>query len=99
MQGQRVLELLGQILIDGFAALQNGSSVLKAFDLFKDEAGGVDFVLACPVDGDDALAGVPLGLPVRQYLDLGSARPLRDVSDHVAFCVRELLLWPMSLVT
>jgi hypothetical protein len=47
---QGVLELFCKILVDGLAALQDGPSVLEAFNLLEDETDCVDFVLSGPID-------------------------------------------------
>lgn len=69
--------------------MEDGSSVLEALDLFKNEAGGIDFVFPGPIDGDDALPDIPFGLLIRQDFDLCSTRPLDDVPDHVALLADE----------
>ena len=82
VKGKGVLELLGEVLVDGLAALQNRPSILEALDLFHDEADGIDFVFLAAVDGDDAL---PIFfLLVGKDFYHGSSRSLDDISDHVS---------------
>jgi hypothetical protein len=82
VKGEGVFELLGEVLVDGLSALQDGSSVFEALDLLHDEADGIDFILFAAVDRDDALA--VLFLLVGEDFDHGPSRPLDDVSDHIA---------------
>ena len=60
MKRQGVLKLLCEILVDGLATLQDGSSILEALDLLEYQAGGINFVFAGAINGDDALTGIPL---------------------------------------
>jgi hypothetical protein len=83
MKGKRVLELLCKILVDAFAALEDGSSIFEAFDLFHDEADGIDLVLLAAVYGDYAFS--VFLLLVRKDFYHGAARAFDDVSNHVAF--------------
>ena len=79
--GEGVFELLCEVLVDGLTALEDGSSIFKALNLFKDKTCSINFVLLTAVDGDDALP--VLLLLVRQDLDLRSPGTLNDVPDHV----------------
>jgi hypothetical protein len=54
--GKRVLELLGEVLVDRLAGLEDGSTVFEAFYLFEDEAGSIDFIFFAAIDGDDAFS-------------------------------------------
>jgi hypothetical protein len=79
--GQRIFKLLSEVLIDGLTALQDGSSILKALNLFKDKTCSINFVLLTAVDGDDALP--VLLLLIRQDLYLSTPRTLNYVPNHV----------------
>lgn len=83
-EGNTVLELLGEVLVDGLAALQDGPSILEALNLLEYETGRVNLVLPRAIYRYYALPGIPLRLLLREYFDLRAARPLDDVSDHVA---------------
>ena len=81
---------MSEILIDGLTALQDGSSILKALNLFKDKTCSINFVLLTAVDGDDALP--VLLLLVREDLDLRPSGSLDDVPDHVPLYVSPCVL-------
>lgn len=64
MQRQGILELLGEVLVDGLAALENRPSILEALNLLQDQTGCIDLVFSCAVDGYDAFPGIAFRLPV-----------------------------------
>ena len=82
MKRKRILKLLGQVLIDRFTTLEDGSSIFKALNLFHDETDSINFILFAAIDGDDALS--VFFLFIWKYFDHGSSRPLDDISDHIA---------------
>jgi hypothetical protein len=50
MQWQGILELLGEVLIDGLAALENRPSILEALNLLQNQTGCIDLVFSCAID-------------------------------------------------
>lgn len=48
--------MLSKVLVNGLAALQNGTTIFEALDLFYDEACCVDFVFFRAVDRYYALS-------------------------------------------
>ena len=71
VEGEGVLELLGEVLVDGLAALKDRASILEALYLFHDETNCVNFIFLGAVDGDDAL---PIFfLLVGKYFNHGSS--------------------------
>ena len=71
VEREGVLELLGEVLIDGLATLKDGSSILETLYLFHDETNCINFIFLGAVDGDDAL---PIFfLLVGKYFNHGSS--------------------------
>jgi hypothetical protein len=85
-----IFELLNQILIDGFAALQDRPAILEALDLFKNETRCINLVFNGAVYRYDTFLCVLFGLPVRKYLNLGATWPLNNILDHVPLLADEL---------
>jgi hypothetical protein len=63
---------LNQILINGFAALQDRPAILEALDLLKYETGCINLILNGAIDRYDTFFGVLFGLSVRKYFNLGA---------------------------
>ena len=71
VEGEGVLELLGEVLVDGLATLKDGSSILETLYLFHDETNCINFIFLGAVDGDDTL---PIFfLLVGKYFNHGSS--------------------------
>ena len=68
----RIFELLNQILINGFPALQDRPAILEALDLLKYETRCINLILNGAIDRYDTFFGVLFSLSVRKYLNLGA---------------------------